>query len=95
MSNKSHAESEARVTQPRPTIGRIVIFTLDAQSASDVPSGGYAAKDEAPAIVTRARVDSPTVNLKVFLDGPIDLSVLDVRQGAKGEPRTWRWPERG
>jgi hypothetical protein len=93
MSNRSHAESASRVTQPPPTIGRIVIFTFDDYWASMVPSALYKDGDEAPAIVTRVHSDA-VVNLKVFLDGPLDLSVTSVLPGPKGAPRCWRWPER-
>jgi hypothetical protein len=61
----------------KPTIGRIVIYTL------------YDGFEPCPAVIVRVWSDT-CVNLKVFIDGPQDMWVTSVCEGTG--PRSWHWP---
>ena len=76
----------------KPTLGRIVLYTLSASEDAINDSREFAA------IVTTTHGDGYCCNLRVFVDGDqeADLwrtSVLDSRSG-DSEPGTWRWPPR-
>lgn len=84
----------------KPTIGRIVIYRLDAldkaklkELGQDNPNNGA---DEAPAIVVRVWSDT-CVNLKVCIDGPTDLWITSAAIESSTDSvkeRRWLWPPR-
>jgi len=71
----------------KPTIGRIVIYTLPTDSTL-----GNNGALEAPATVVRVFGDSGKINLKVHLDGPSDHWATSIDEGTS--PGTWHWPPR-
>jgi len=86
----------------RPTLGRIVLYTLDEQDAQQVQharlasttagANTAAAGSTFPAIVVKAWEDPDELNLQVFLDGPDTLWVTSIPLGTG--PRSWAWPPR-
>jgi hypothetical protein len=71
----------------KPSIGRIVIYTLPA--GSTLANNGA---PDAPATVVRVFDDSGKVNLKVHLDGPADHWATSIEEGT--DLGTWQWPAR-
>jgi hypothetical protein len=96
------------MTQPVPTIGRIVHYTLNEGDARNIGAkrgvaspnigsiqgNGVRAGDVYPMLITRAWGDQPDslVNGQVFLDGGDCLWVTSVKVGEG--PRTFAWPTR-
>lgn len=90
----------------KPTIGRIVYYTLTEQDANNIlakrakvagdgPAVGNhaAAGDVYPAMVVRVfDPTSGTSNLQVMLDGTDTYWATSRKEGA--EPGTWAWPPR-
>jgi hypothetical protein len=77
-----------------PTIGRIVLFTLDEQNEKRITeeNGNNATCSPVlPAVIVKVWSAS-CVNLKVLTDGPKDLWVTSVSFGTG--PRTCAWPQR-
>lgn len=68
----------------KPTIGRIVIYTLP--TGNDFRNNGAR---EAPAIIARV-FDDGKINLRVFLDGSETPWATSVTEGTS--PDTWHWP---
>jgi hypothetical protein len=73
----------------KPTIGRIVIYTLPAEHT--LHNNGAT---EAPAVVVRVfdGIEDNKINLKVLLDGNETPWETSVPEGTG--PRTWHWPAR-
>ncbi|MCA0303495.1 MAG: hypothetical protein LCH95_13920 [Proteobacteria bacterium] len=93
------------MTQPVPTIGRIVLYTLNEQDAEAIKasrrnagevhlSNEVRAGQEFPAVIVASWGDQPTsaCNLKVMLDGP-DHFWATSRSVGDG-PFHFRWPVR-
>lgn len=83
------------VTEPRPSIGRIVHYSItDAQAAyADAQAGRknvLKAEKTCPAIVTDVHGDD-CVDLRILIGGQ-DAFVTSAMKG-RG-PGMWRWPER-
>ena len=76
----------------KPTIGRIVIYTLYQDGLIEPCRQNYG-ETELPAVIVRVWSDT-CVNLKVLTDGSTDQWVTSVCYDASASPRTWRWPER-
>jgi hypothetical protein len=81
--------STSRLYQVKPTIGRIVIYTLPTGTASPTIYNNGAT--EAPAVVVRV-FDDGKINLKVLLDAPGEHWATSVVEGTG--PNTWHWPAR-
>jgi hypothetical protein len=77
-----------------PTIGRIVLFTVDEQNAKRITEDGGNHEQCSPVLpAVIVKVWSPScVNLKVLTDGPTDIWVTSVSFGTG--PRTCAWPQR-
>jgi hypothetical protein len=65
----------------KPTIGRIVHFSIDGERDNDVP-----------AIITQVWTDT-CVNLTVFHSGASPKFEISVRYDPKGATYTWHWPQ--
>lgn len=88
----------------RPTIGRIVLYTLSAEDAVAITrhraalvgaEGNRVEEGQVfPAMVVRVWGDAPeaSVQLQVFLDGNDAHWATSVKEGEG--PRTWAWPPR-
>lgn len=84
-----------------PTLGRIVLYTLDEKDAQQInqrrPTIGITkevdavAGDVFPMMITRV-VEKEYVNGQVFLDGVDTFHAKKVNEGTK--PGTWAWPVR-
>lgn len=90
---------------PRPTVGRVVLYTLSDQDAQRVAEARHASpatrtgnRAEAgqvyPMVIVRAWGDQPhsAVNGQVLLDGDDTLWVTSVTAGEG--PRHFAWPQR-
>lgn len=72
----------------KPTLGRIVIYMFLPEERGPFTNRA----NEAAAIVVRDWNFDGLVNLKVLVDGPIDLWKTSIHEG--DAPGTWHWPPR-
>ncbi|MEZ0066688.1 hypothetical protein ABIA32_002700 [Streptacidiphilus sp. MAP12-20] len=92
------------MTQPAPTIGRIVHYTLHEHDAAAIQHRRKQAGTLAnfveegqtyPAIVVRVwSPDSGSANIRVLLDGNDDLWVTSATPANEPTPGRWNWPPR-
>lgn len=95
----------ANLEAPKPSVGRIVHYTLtEADAAALFTNAGDAFINPVregsvlPAVVTAVFGDNPqgTANLRVLADGPADLWATSRYRSDSGEPEPgrWNWPPR-
>jgi len=82
---------------PKITLGRIVMFIVDADTASKLAKLGtvhhYVIGQKLPGLVVGVN-ENNSVSAKLFPDGPTDLYLTGIPFSAGNQPGTWNWPDR-
>ena len=79
-----------------PTLGRIVHYTCDPQTAQKLNQLGgrkYNVGDIVPGMVVRT-TENNSVSLKLHPEAEDDLLISNIAFSTGGQPNTWNWPER-
>ena len=83
----------------KPSLGRIVLFTCDKQTAEQINQMGgahhhnYIPGEQIPGIVVGVQQNG-NCNLTLFPDAPETLHVQGVEQSTTNRNRSWNWPTR-
>lgn len=83
--------------QQKPTLGRIVLFTLDKQTCEQINQTGatrsYIPGQQICGIVTDVNQNG-NLDLTLFPSGPEMLHIANVEYGTTNRNRSWTWPPR-